>query len=165
MFNDFCFLEEVTNFRKLGTGHKRTNVVAVDRKSHRILFLTSVFQNRPLTTGKVRFENKRTFDLCSRTVGNQEVSLFFWTEKLERRWLWQSEIEKIDRWLESARAEDVTALAEEVAQLSGLPKNKHNPMFACVAKLEIKKQLPELNIVQLQGLTAMLFSVTAKIAA
>jgi len=165
MFYDSCFSGEITDFRKLGTGHKKAKVVVVDQ-NYRILFVVSVLQNRRLTTGKVRFDNNRNFDLHSKTVGKQKVSLFLWSEKLERRWLWQCEIEKIGHWLENARPGDVNVLAEFVAQESGLPQSPyHDPMFVSFAKQEIQRQLVELNLVQLQRLAAMLFLVAEKLAA
>jgi hypothetical protein len=41
MFQNSCFLNEVTDFRKLGTGRKRTKVFVVS-ESHEILFSVSV---------------------------------------------------------------------------------------------------------------------------
>jgi hypothetical protein len=164
MFDDSCFLNEVTDFRKLGTGHKRKKVFAVD-PNRRILFLASVFQNRPFTIGKVRFDNKCSFDLKSRTIGNQKVSLFLHTEELARRWRWQCEIERVNRWMETARAEDVIVFADFVAEESGMPKSGHHPLAVILAKLEIENRLRELGFVQLQRLTAMLYPVCERIAA
>src|SRR6266849_2561589 len=113
MFDDSCFLGEVTNFHKLGTGHKQRKFVLADQ-NRRILLIAKVVSNTPLTTGTTRFENNRTFYHSSRTLENQKVSIFPWTEKLERRWQWQREIEKVGRWMESARPEDVIVLAEFV---------------------------------------------------
>ena|SRR5579862_5471798 len=164
MFNDFCFSEEVTDCRKLGTGHKRRKVVVVDH-SLRILFIAGVLHNWTLTSGKIVFDNRKSFDLNSGTVGNQKVSLFLWTEELERRWLWQREIEKVCGWMESARAEDVIVFADFVAEESGMPKSRHHPLCVILAKLEIEKRLPELGLVQLQRLMAMLYPVNEQIAA
>lgn len=165
MFKDLCLTEEITDFRKLGTGHKRTKIFVVDLQRDRILFNTSVFQNRPLTTGKVRFRNGRSFDLSSRTVGNQKAALFLWTETLERRWLRQCMIEKIHDWLESAKREDAVVFAELVPEKSGWPKFKHHPDWVMLAIQDIKAQLLELGFLQIQELTAMLFSVPETIAA
>jgi hypothetical protein len=164
MFEDSWFSDEVTDFTKLGTGHRRTKVVVVDQ-NHRILFIAEVRHNRPLTTGKLSFDNKKRFDLKFRTIEHQKVSLFLWTEKLERRWRWQCEIAKICRWIESARPEDVIVLSEFVAQESGLPKISHLPIFVILAKREIEERLVELSLVQLQRLTELLFSVPERMAA
>ena len=163
MFEDSYFLGEVTDYCTLGTGHKRKKVVVVNQNK-RILFIARVLQNRP-STGDLLFDNKRVFHLRSRTLGNQKVSLFLCSEELDRRWLWQCEVEKIDRWLESARAEDVIVLADFVAEESGLPQSKHHPIFVIFAKQEIQKRLRYLGLVQLQRLTAMLFTVAERIAA
>ncbi len=106
MFDDSCFSNEVTDFRKLRTGHARLKVVAADEK-RRILFIARILQNRPGTTGKIRFDNNQDFYISSRTVGNQKVSVFLWTQELEFRWVWQNQIDRIHGWLESARPADV----------------------------------------------------------
>jgi hypothetical protein len=164
MFNDSCFSAEVTDFRKLSNGRRRRRVVVVDL-DHRILFITRVFQNRPITTGKIRFDNSKSFDLNSRTVENQRVSLFICSEELERRWLWQCEIEKVGRWMESARPEDVIVFADFVAEESGRPKINHYPPLVFLAKLDIRKGLRELGLVQLQRLTAILYPAGERTAA
>jgi hypothetical protein len=164
MFDDSCFSGEVTDFRKLGTGHKRKRVFVVDQNRRRILFVTRVLQNRPCI-GELRFENRRVFSLRFQTLGNQKVLLFHWSEELERRWLSQCEMDKIERWLETAEPEDVIVLAEFVAEESGFPKTTHFPIFAAFAKQEIKKRLKYLSFVQLQKLAGMLFSVPEQIAA
>lgn len=164
MFYDSCFSKEVTDFRKLGTGHKRRKVVVAD-ENHRILFIARVLHNRPLTTGRIRFDNGKSFGLRSGTVENKKVSIFFWSEELERRWLRQCEIEKIGRWTESARTEDVIVFADFVAEESGMPKTEHHPLLVIFAKMEIGKRLPELGLVQLQRFAAMLFAANDRIAA
>jgi hypothetical protein len=98
-------------------------------------------------------------------VESQKVWLFLWTEELERRWLWQCEIEKVSNWLESARPEDVIVFADFVAEESGMPKSEHHPLFVIFARQEIDMRLRELGFVQLQRLTAMLFATGAQIAA
>jgi hypothetical protein len=159
MFCDSCFSEEVTNFHKLGTGHKRQKVVVAD-ENRRILFIARILNNRPLTTRRIRFDNGKGLDLRSSTVGNKKVSIFFWSEELERRWLRQCEIEKIGRWTESARPEDVIVFADFVAEESGMRKTEHHPLFVIFAKVEIEKRLPELGLVQLQRLAGMLYPVS-----
>ncbi len=156
MFYNSCSSGEVTDFRKLGTGHKQTKVVAVDQ-DHHILFIARVLHNRPMTWVAIYFDNKRRFDLRSRTVGNQKVSLFLWTEEWQRRWLRQCEIEKASHWMEGARPEDVFVFADFVAEESGRPKSEHDPFFVIPEKREIQKRLPELGFVQLRRLTAMLY--------
>jgi hypothetical protein len=164
MFNDFCFLEEVTDFCKLGTGHKRRKVVVVDQ-SRRILFTARVLHNFRLTWRRIIFDNGKSFGVKSGAVENQRVSLFLWTEELERRWQWQCEIEKAIRWMEGARPEDVLAFADVVAEESGMPKSGYDPFLVDFAKLEIEKRLRELGFVQLQRLTAMLYPASEQIAA
>ena len=164
MFGNSCVAGEVTDFRKLGTGHKRRKVFVVDQNRW-IIFSASVFQNRPRTQGCVLFDNGRKFYVRSRTVDKKEVSLYLWTEELEYQLRWQCEIEKIEGWMESAKAEDVMVLGECVAQESGRSKWLVSPEFECFARPEIKKQLLELGLVQLQKLGGMLFSVTESIAA
>ena len=110
-------------------------------------------------------DNRRVFNLRSQTLGNQKVSLFHWSEELERRWFWQREMDKIERWLESAEPEDVIILADFVAEESGFPKTKHFPMFVVFARQEIRKRLKYLGYVQLQKLSGMLLSVPQQIAA
>jgi hypothetical protein len=163
MFDDSCFSGEVTDFRKFGTGHKRRKVVVVDQ-NRRILFVARVLQNRPCI-GELRFDNRRVFNLRTQTLGNQKVSLFHCSEELERRWIWQREMDKIERWLESAEPEDVIVLADFVAEESGFPKTKHFPMFVVFAKHEIQKRLKYIGFVQLQKLSGMLLSVPEQIAA
>jgi hypothetical protein len=164
MFDNSCFSGEVADFRKLGTGHKRRKVVVVDQ-NHRILFLAQVLHNCPVTRGRIVFDNRKSFDLHSGTIGNQKVSLFLWTERLERRWRWQCEIEKAVRWMEGARPEDVIVFADFIAEESGMPKSQHDPLFVILAKLEIEKRLRELGLVQLQRLAAMLYPANKQIAA
>ena len=164
MFGDSCFSRQVTDFRKLGTGHRRTKVVVVDQNQE-ILFVARIVHNRPFTMGKILFDNNKTFDLHSSTVQNRKVSLFLWTEDLERRWLWQCEIAKVCGWMEEAKPEDVIVLADFVAEESGMPKFTHYPDFVILAKLEITRRLRELSFVQLQRLTAMLYPACERIAA
>jgi hypothetical protein len=164
MFDDSCFTNEITDFRKLRTGKKRLKVVVVDENRH-ILFIARVFQNRPSTTGRLRFDNKKYFDLQSRTIENQKVSLFLWGEDLERRWLWQSEIENISRWLEIARPEDIIVFGGFIAEESGCSQVWNHPSVAVLAKQEIMKRLPELGFVQLQRLAGMLCSEPIRMAA
>lgn len=164
MFDDSCFAKEVTDCRKLRTGHKRLKVVAVD-ENRKILFIARVFQNRPCTTGSLRFDNGKSFDLQTRTIRNQKVSLFLWTEDLERRWLWQSQIEEIVLWLDRAKPEDVIVCADFVAEESGRPKVRHHPLVVVFAKQQILKQLPELGLVQLQRIAGMLFAGSERMAA
>ncbi len=164
MFSDSCFTNEVTDFRKLRTGKKRLKVVVVDENRH-ILFIARVFQNRPFTTGKLRFDNQRTFDLQSRTIGKQKVALFLWSEDLERRWLWQCEIENISRWLEVARPEDVIVFGGFISEESGCSQFWNHPCVAILAKKEIVKRLPELGFVQLQRLAGMLYGDPGRMAA
>jgi hypothetical protein len=71
MFEDSCFSGEVTNYNKLGTGHKRQKVVVADNKK-RILFISRVLQNRP-SAGELLFENRKIFNLYSQTLRNQNV--------------------------------------------------------------------------------------------
>ena len=164
MFNNSCFSAEVRNLRKVGTGRKRRKIVVVDQ-GHRILFIAHVLHNFRLTFGQIIFDNKKRFNVKSGTVENQPVSLFLWTETLERRWRWQCEIEKAIRWVEGARPEDVIVFAGIVAEESGMPQSEHHPLFVSVAKLEIENRLPELGFVQLQRLTAMLYPPSGQITA
>jgi hypothetical protein len=164
MFYDSCFVNEVVDFRKLRTGKMRMKVIAVNEK-RRILFSARVLQNRPLTNGELLFDNRKIFNLSSRTISGQNVSLFFWTQDLEQRWLWQCKIDEILHWVEIAKPEDVIVCADFVAEESGRPKKKHHPLFVIFAKQQIEKQLPELGLVQLQRLAGMLCTDPERIAA
>jgi hypothetical protein len=164
MFDDSCFSDEITNFGKLRTGHARLKVVVADEK-HQILFIARVFQSRLRTTGTIRFDNNQVFYVSSRTVARRRVSLFLWTEDLEFLWRRQCEVEKISRWLEAARPEDVIVFADFVADESGRTKIKLSPPLAVYAKHQISKRLPELGLVQLQRLAGMLYAVSDQIAA
>jgi len=159
MFEDSCFSEEVADYGKLGTGHTRLKIVVAYKR--RILFISRVLQNRP-SIGELRFENGKTLCLKSRTLETRNVSVHVWSEELQMCWWWQTEQEKIQHLLESARPEDVIALAGFVAQESGLPKSEYDPVFACLAKLEIQNRLRYLSLVQLQRLTAMLLEATER---
>ena len=163
MFDESCFSGEVTDFRKLGTGHKRNQVVVVDQ-NRRILFIARVLQNRP-GIGELRFDNGKLLNLRSQTVGNQKVSLFLCSEELERRWFRQLDTDKIERWIEGADPEDVIVLADLVAEETGFPKTKHVALFVVFAKQEIKKRLKDLGFVQLQKMAAMLIPVLERTAA
>ena len=164
MFDDSCFMNEVTNFRRLRTGRKKLKVVAVD-ETRKILFVARVFQNRPLTTGKLRFDNRKSFDLQTRTMDNQKVSLFLWNEELERRWQWQHLMEKIRCWLEKAKPEDVVVFGSFVGEESGRRMICDHPLVYVAAINEIMRRLPELGVVQLQRLAGMLYVGSDKIAA
>jgi hypothetical protein len=155
MFEDSCFSGEVTDYGTPGSGHDRQKVVVADSKN-RVLFISRVLQNRP-STGELLFENRKIFYLRSRTLENKNVSLYHWSEELNICWQWQNEREKISRWLETARPEDVIVLADFVAQESGLPETRHHPFLAILAKAEIEKRLRYLSLVQSQRLTSMMF--------
>jgi hypothetical protein len=164
MFDDSCFTQEVIDFRKLRTGHKQLKVFAVD-ENRKILFVAKVFQNRPLTTGKLRFDNGKSFDLQSRMIGNQKVSLFRWSEELERRLRWQNLMEEIRFWLEKAKPEDVVVFGDFVGQEAGRRMLWNHPSAPGLAKEEIMKRLQELGFVQLQRLAGMLYVGSDRVAA
>jgi hypothetical protein len=164
MFDDSCFSHEVTDFRKLRTGHARLKVVVAEEK-RRILFIARILQNRPGTTGKIRFDNNQDFYISSSTVGNQKVSLFLWTEELEFRWAWQNQIDRIHQGLEAATPEDVIVFGGFVAEESGRPHFWDHPSAFLLAKQEIVKRLPELGLVQVQQLAGMLCTRSERIAA
>jgi hypothetical protein len=164
MFYDSCFSKEITDFRKLGTGRKRRKVVVVS-PDRRILFISRILHSYRLTAGKIVFEDGNVFHVSAETVGGRKVSLFLWTEELQRRYIWQNEIERVWDWLETARPEDVIVCADLVAEESGMPKNKHHPWLVIFAKEEIKKRVRELGLVQLQRLAAMLYAANDQIAA
>jgi len=164
MFDDSCFSNEVTDFRKLRTGHARLKVVVSDEK-RRILFIARVLQNRPGTTGTIRFDNNRDFYISSRSVGNQKVSLFRWTEELEFRWVWQNQIDRIHQWLKTAGPADVIVFGGFVAEESARPHVWNHPSVFLLARQEIVKRLPELGFVQLQRLVGMLYVGSQPIAA
>src|SRR5579871_3035917 len=115
MCQDSCFFNEVTDFRKLGTGRKRRKVFVVCENQD-ILFSARVLHNCPLTTGRLSFDNGKSFDLRSRTCDGKKVSIFLWTEELERLWIWQSTLSRISGWLEEATPEDVIVFGGFVAQ-------------------------------------------------
>jgi len=107
---------------------------------------------------KVIFEDGKSFNLEAGTVEGQRVSLFLCSETWEHRWRLQCEIQKIEPWMRGARPEDVIALHGLVAEESGLEIIYVDPFFACLAEHEIIKGLYRLSLVQLQSLTAMLYS-------
>lgn len=164
MFYDPCFQNEVTEFHKLRTGRKALTVFAVDEK-RRILFPARVLHNLRLTTGKVIFDNRKVFDIQSNTIGGKKVSLFLWSEDLERRWLWQCKMDEILHWMESAKPEDVIVCADIVADESGRPRVRHHPLLVAWAKHTIANQLPELGFVQLQRIAEMLYAGVERRAA
>ena len=162
MFED-SFSEEITDYRKLRTGHKRLWVVVVDQKRW-ILFVARVLHNRPLTTGRVRFDNGKSFQIRTRTVEKQKVALFLWTEELERRWIWQNLTDKIRAWLENARPEDVIVVSALVGEESGRTMFWNHVLGYVPAKQEIMARLSELGLVQLQGIAGMLYPESEKIS-
>lgn len=111
------------------------------------------------------FENRKVFHLHSRTLAKQNVSLYRWSQEWQICFRWQLKIGRIERWLENARAEDVSVLADFVAKESGLPEIKHHPALLNLTRLEIQRRLRFIGPVQLQGLIGMLFPVHEKIAA
>ena len=163
MFAGFTLLEEVLDYATLGTGYSRQKVVVVDQNM-RLLFISRVSQNHP-SKGKLIFENRKVFQLHSRTLEKQNVSLYRWSQECQICIRWQLKKDQIERWLENARAEDVFVLAGFVAKESGLPETKHHPALVNLARLEIQDRLRYLSPVQLQGLTGMLFPVPERIAA
>lgn len=164
MSQDSCFSDEVTDFRKLGTGRRRRKVFVVD-ENHHILFPASIVNNRPSTTGRIWFDNKKSFDLRSRTLDGKRVSIFFWTQERERCWIWQSTLSGIYGWLEDASPEDVIVFGGFVAQESGRRQFWNHPSVSVIARKETIEQLKELGYVQVQRLAGMLFPAAERLAA
>lgn len=135
--------------------------VVADQK-RRILFVARVWQNRRITSGTIRFDNGKTLYLSSQTLEGRKVSVFLWTEELERRWIWQSLNDKIRNWLENARPEDIIVVSGIVAQESGRAMRWNHPMCGSLAVQEIVDRLCELGLFQLQRITDVPYAGSKK---
>lgn len=166
MFENPCFSGEITNFYALKTGRtkntKKKIVVASQKKL--ILFIARVLQNHP-STGRLTFDNGKVFNLRDQTLENEKVSLFLWTEDLQRQFFRQSAREQIEQWMEGAGPEDVVALAGCISFVGGFPQFNPHPVYASYAKQYIKKRLLELDLVHLRQVKGALFIGFEQVAA
>ena len=163
MFNNSCLSKEITDFRTLGTGHKRKKIVIVDQQG--CISITRVLHNFSCTKGRIVFENGRSFNLKARTLGGQRVSLFFWTEEWQYQWHRQCEIEKVRPFIETTRPEDLQIFADIVSELSEMERISVDPSFPSLAESKIIEGLWRLSLQQLRNLTALLYLADEEIAA
>ena len=75
MFCDSCFSNQIEDFRKLGTGRKRREVVVVGQ-DRCILFITRILHNLRSTARKIVFENGKVFHVPTETVEGRKVPFF-----------------------------------------------------------------------------------------
>ena len=149
----------ITNFRKLGTGRKRREVVVINEEQ-RIVFIAKVCHNYN-SRQEIVFDNQKTFYMDSQTLGGRKVSLFFPTERLEDSWQKQCEVDAIEEWMKIASSQDIFAFLECVGLERGVvtPSYHHN-FWAEVAKSEIRRHLDFLGLVQLRRLGSLLGDVS-----
>ena len=113
--------KSVQNFRELGTGRKSRKVIVGDSDDARtstFSFVAHIRHNWP-SWNQVIFTNGEVFHISSQTIRGKCVCVFFWNELTEDLWLRQVERKRLFEWLETARPEDVLALADLLDERSG----------------------------------------------
>lgn len=163
MFENSCLAGRDVPFHELGTGRMKKKVVVVNQDG-RILFTARILKNHP-STGILLFDNRKILKLRTGSLGNEKVRIFFWTEVLDRRLIWQTSIEEIEGWMESARPEDIVAFSGCVAHFAGYPEAKWSFAWVYFAKQQIRERLRKLDFLHIQQLRAIVFCEPQRMAA
>jgi len=113
--------KSVQNFSKLGTGRQGRKVIigdSDDARTSTFTFVANIRHKWP-SSDRVIFSNGEVFYISSQTIRGKRVYLFFWNELTENLWFQQVERTRLFEWLETARPEDVLALADLLNERSG----------------------------------------------
>jgi hypothetical protein len=155
-------LHPITDFRELGTGHKRERVYAINEKG-RIRSNARVLHNNCRSRKTVEFDNGKLFDTISEKMDGEKVSLCFPTEKLDEKWEKQRKLEAIVKWIDEKLPPDTFALLDCVAIIRELPEPKYwrfppnrHEWLCSYAKKRIRHDLEDLNLRELRRLTGIL---------
>jgi hypothetical protein len=152
----FHLLTPITDFRKLGTGHKRRTFVAVTA-DYRILFIARILHNNLQTSRTVTFDNRKVFHTDTETINVQKVRLFSPCGALREEWARQNESDRIAEWMQSAAPQDVFTFLDCVAMERELTQPKYSHEFMReIAKKEIRAHLEFLSLPELRRLTSII---------
>ena len=146
----------MTDFHKLGTGHKKRTFVAVTEE-FRILFVARLLHNTIQTSKTVKFENGKVFHTDTETIGGRKIYLFAPSEILMEEWNRQNESDRVEEWMKDAVPHDIFAFLDCVAveRQVAQPKYRHEFMRK-VAKNEICQHLQFLSLPELRRLTSVI---------
>lgn len=156
MRNRFYPLAPITDFQKLGTGHKKRTFVAVTEE-FRILFVARLLHNNIQTSKTVKFENGQLFHTDTGTVAGRKIYFFAPSEILMEEWNRQNESDRIEEWMKDAVPQDIFAFLDCVAAERQVAQPKHRHEFMReVAKNEIRQHLQFLSLTELRRLTSII---------
>jgi hypothetical protein len=158
MRNPFYPLSPITDFRTLRTGRKKETAFVTDE--NRILFVTRVLHSNLYTSKTVTFENRKVFHTDSQTIDGKKVHLFWPCDNLAEKWEWQQHYDRNVEFADRSAAPDVFAQRDCVAIVQEKPEPRYrHELMLVFAKLEIRKELENLNLRELRRLTSILDNV------